>query len=58
MNYTRRRVDVIGDDKYLYIIENLDLEENVVENKTEDGVKIEKEDNFNLDDVGIDLEAD
>jgi len=39
----------------LYIIENLDPEEKVVAGKkVEDGVKIEKEDSFNLDDIDID----
>jgi len=48
--------NVIGDDEDLYIMENLDQEEKVVaEKKVEDGVKIEKEDSFNLDDVGINL---
>jgi hypothetical protein len=48
--------NVIEDDEDLYIIENLDLEEKVVaEKKVEDDVKIEKEDNFNLDDVDINL---
>jgi hypothetical protein len=51
--------DVIGDDEDLYIIENLDPKKKVVAEKmVEDGVKIEKEDSFNLDDVGIDLGAD
>jgi len=51
-------VEVIGDDQDLYIIENLDLEEKVVVWKNvEDGVKLEKEDNFNLDDIDIDLGA-
>ncbi|KEH34242.1 hypothetical protein MTR_3g463560 [Medicago truncatula] len=52
-------VDVIGDDQDLYIIENLDPKDKVVdENKTEDGVKIEKGDSFNLDNVDIYLGAD
>jgi hypothetical protein len=52
-------VEVIGDDQDLYIIENLDLEEKVVARKNaEDGVKLEKENSFNLDDVDIDLGAD
>jgi len=51
-------VEVIGDDQDLYIIENLDLENKVVVGKKgEDGVKIEKEDSFNLDDIDIDLGA-
>jgi hypothetical protein len=42
----------------LYIIENLDLEEKIVaEKKIEDGVKIEKDESFNLYDVSIDLGA-
>jgi len=50
--------EVIGDDQDLYIIENLDLDEKVVAGKkTEDGVKFEKEDRFNLDDIDIDLGA-
>ena len=37
--------EVVGDDEYLYIIENLDPEEEVVaKKKVEDGVKIEKDD--------------
>jgi hypothetical protein len=52
-------VEVIGDDQDLYIIENLDLEEKVVARKNaEDGVKLENENSFNLDDVDIDLGAD
>jgi len=48
--------EVIGDDEDLYIIEDLDLEENVVPGKkAKDGVKLEKEDSFNLDDIDIDL---
>jgi len=50
--------EVIGDDQDLYIIENLDLEEKiVVGNKAEDGVKLEKKDSFNVDDIDIDLRA-
>ena len=50
---------MVGDDEYLYIIENLDPEEELVaEKKVEDGVRIEKDDNINLDDVNIDLGAD
>ncbi|KEH34266.1 hypothetical protein MTR_3g463860 [Medicago truncatula] len=50
--------EVIGDDQDLYIIENLDPDENVVAGKkAEDGVKLEKEDSFNLDDIDIDLGA-
>jgi hypothetical protein len=49
-------VEVIGDDQDWYINENLDPEDKiVVGKKAEDGVKIEKEDNFNLDDVDMDL---
>jgi len=51
-------VDVIGDDEDLYIIENHDPEYKVVvEKKAKDGVKIEKEDSCNLDDVDIDFWA-
>jgi len=50
--------EVIGDDQDLYIIENLDPEEKVVEGKKpEDVVKLEKKDSFNLDDIDIDLGA-
>jgi len=50
--------EVIGDDQDLYIIENLDPEEKVVVGKkVEDGVKLEKKDSFNLDDIDIDLGA-
>ncbi|KEH41152.1 hypothetical protein MTR_1g044315 [Medicago truncatula] len=50
--------EVIGDNQNLYINENLYPEEKVVAGKKpEDGVKLEKEDNFNLDDIDIDLEA-
>jgi len=44
--------EVIDDDEDLYIIENLDQK---LEKKAEDGVKLENEDNFNLDDIDIDL---
>jgi len=50
-------VEVILDDQDLYIIKNLDLEEKVVAGKKDGGVKIEKEDSFNLDDIDIDLGA-
>jgi hypothetical protein len=43
----------------LYIIENLDPEEKiVVEKKVKDDVKMEKDENFNLDNVSIDLRVD
>jgi len=56
MNYDGRAggFEVIGDDQDLFIIENLDPEPR---KKVEDGVKLEKEDNFNLDDIDIDLRA-
>jgi len=51
-------VEVIGGDQDLYIIENLDPKEKVVAGKkVEDSVKLEKEDNFNLDDIDINLGA-
>ncbi|AES98801.1 hypothetical protein MTR_5g072990 [Medicago truncatula] len=68
--YIRRMVDynelpraagyeVIRDDEDLYIIENLNPVKKLdVEKKVEDGVKIENDKSYNLDDVSIDLGAD
>jgi len=44
--------EVIDDDQDLYIIKNLDPEPG---KNVQDGVKLEKEDSFNLDDIDIDL---
>jgi len=50
--------EVIGDDD-LYLVENLDPEENVVAHKKVGvEVKIEKDESLGLDDCSIDLGAD
>jgi len=50
--------EVVRDD-YLYLVENLDPEEKVVvDKKVEDVVKIEKDENLNLDDCSIDPTED
>ncbi|AES82174.2 hypothetical protein MTR_7g109380 [Medicago truncatula] len=56
--FRAKGVEVIGDNQDLYIIKNLDQEYKVVAGKkVEDGVKIEKEDNFNPEDMDIDFGA-
>jgi len=51
--------EVVGDDQDLYIVENLDSEEKVVaDKKVGDEVKIESDENFNLDDCSVYLRVD